>query len=519
MTPMNGMILIKAGYVVTNPLLREKGVIENGAVCIQGKRIMDVGPWVKIREQYPQAEIIGSDDTLVLPGFIDLHNHGQGVSTFSQGLTDNPLELWAVSWPRLIEKPFELSHWDSLVSASKQIRSGVTTTMPKRMDQPPRPLPEYEAEVDRVLAAYELSGMRVFFAIGTTDKASQFVYIDNDGFIAALPDEERAMALELSGPGNRITLEQYLSMMEGLCCRHLGNSRVNIALAITGPQWLSDAYLVPLVETAMRLGMPIHGPMLESPYQKMYAERMLGKTAFEHFGELGFLGTHTSFAHCVWVTERDIDILAKTGATVVHCPSSNLRFYDGISPVGAMLEKGIQVALAVDSEGMNDDDDTFLEMRLALLLHRLPGAGRSPDEWDLLSMATINGARALKMEQEIGTLDKGKLADVVLVRLERILKEYVHPSIHPVVSFVRRGRPIDIERVMVEGETLYEDGTFTRFNEEDAYGNLNRILRTMEWTPSLERAGRVSRLLPHIRAYYDKWHLKEQPFYLCNGRS
>ena len=260
---MGKITLIKAGYVVTNPVLREKGVIENGAVCVQDRRILDVGPWEELREKYRQAEIMGSDETLALPGFIDIHNHGQGVSTFSQGLMDKPLESWAVTWPRLIEKPFELSYWDALVSASKQIRSGVTTTMPKRMDQPPRPLPEYEAEVQNVLKAYDLSGMRVFFAIGTTDKASQFVYIDNDGFISSLPDEERGIAAELSKPKNRITVDQCVSLIEALHHRHLGNSRIHIALAITGPQWLSDAYLVPLIETAHRLGIPIHGPILE----------------------------------------------------------------------------------------------------------------------------------------------------------------------------------------------------------------------------------------------------------------
>ena len=154
-----------------------------------------------------------------------------------------------------------------------------------------------------------------------------------------------------------------------------------------------------------------------------------------------------------------------------------------------------------------------------MLLHRIPGPGKSPDEWDLLSMATINGARALKMEADIGALEKGKFADVTLIRLERIRKEYSHPSIHPVVLLVRRGRPIDIEQVMVEGETLYRDGKFVRFNEDDAYENLNHILRTIDWTSSMQRADRVSRLLPHIQAYYEKWNLKEEPFYLCNGKS
>jgi cytosine/adenosine deaminase-related metal-dependent hydrolase len=504
---------------VTNPALREKGVIENGAVCVQGKRIVDVGPFSRMRENYPEAGMTGSENCIALPGFIDLHNHAQGLSTFSQGLMDMPLESWAVSWPRILDKPFDLGYWDTLVSASKQIRSGVTTTMPKRMDQPPRPLPEYEVEVDQVLRAYDLSGMRVFFAIGTTDKASQFVYLDHDGFIAALPEEEKEIALELSRPQNRITLDQCLSVIEKLALRHRDSSRINVATAITGPQWLSDAYLVPLVETATRLGIPIHGPILESARQRMYAEKVLKKSVFEHFYDLGFLSPRTSFAHCVWVGKRDIEILADTGATVVHCPSSNLRFFNGISPVAAMLERGVNVALAVDSEGINEDDDTFQEMRLASLLHRIPGGTVSPDEWDLLAMATVHGATALNMQEEIGTLEKGKLADLVLIQTDRITREYFHPSIHPVTLLVRRGRPADIDRVIIEGKTVYANGQFTNFSWEEAYQNLKDALGKVDWTRSLERAGRVSRLLPHIKTYYARWRLEKEPFYLCNGRS
>jgi 5-methylthioadenosine/S-adenosylhomocysteine deaminase len=516
---MDEVKLIRAGYVVTNPALREKGVIENGAISVQNRRVVEVGPFAELVKKYPRASVIGSTGHIALPGFLDIHNHAQGSSKWSQGLADNLIEVWSPAWPRLIEKPAELAYWDTLVAASKQIRSGVTTTMPKLMDRPPRPLPEYKAEVDRVLHAYEISGMRVFFAIGNADKAMQFVYIGNEDFISSLPEEERRIAQELSRPRNRIALEECLSVIEELHQRHRGNSRIHVSVAITGPQWLSDAYLVPLVQTAGKLGIPIHGPILESPYQKMYALKALKRTVFAHFLERGFLGPQSSFAHCVWVTEEDIEILARTGATVVHCPSANLRSFDGIAPVAVMLERGVNVALAVDSSGINEDDDTFQEMRMALLLHRIPGPGKNPDEWDVLSMATINGAKAVMMQDDIGSIEKGKFADVVLIKMDRVTKEYSHPSIHPVVLVVRRGRPEDVDLVMVEGKTVYAGGKYSDFDAEEACKNLKEILQTADWTSSLKRAELVSKLLPHIRAYYHKWHVERDPFYLCNGKS
>ena len=124
----------------------------------------------------------------------------------------------------------------------------------------------------------------------------------------------------------------------------------------------------------------------------MYAEETLGCSVIEHLANHDLLDKSLSIAHGVWLSEQDMELLAAAGATIIHCPSSNLRFRGGIAPVGPMLAHGVNVALTVNSEGVNDDDDTFQEMRLAKLLHRIPGSSYVPDEWDILTMATVNGS-------------------------------------------------------------------------------------------------------------------------------
>ena len=257
--------LIQAKQIVTDPRLREKSLVE-GAIAVLDSTIEAIGPLEELRQRFPDAHLIGSDHHLALPGFIDAHNHGQGVTTFSQGLRDEKLEIWSILWPRLLNKSAEFSYLDSLVAAARQIRSGVTSTMPKRMDSPPLPLAEYWTEVKKIIEAYEISGIRLTFAVGTTDKASQFVYIDNKQFIESLPEEIQLAARQLSTPKNRITLEECLEqVIEELYLRYKDTDLINVAVAITGPQWLSDDFLLPLANKAKALNIPLHGPMIKSP--------------------------------------------------------------------------------------------------------------------------------------------------------------------------------------------------------------------------------------------------------------
>jgi cytosine/adenosine deaminase-related metal-dependent hydrolase len=515
---MESKHLIRAQKIIVDPRLREEGIKE-GAILVEGEQITKVGSYRKLKEKYPRFSELGSNHHLAFPGFIDAHNHGQGLTTFSQGLLDDKLELWSIKWPRLLAKPEELTYLDAFLSAARQIKSGVTSTMPKRMDAPPLPIDEYRIEVERFIQAYQDVGIRLTFALGTTDKSSRLVYYDQDGFLDSLPQKTRQAARFLLKPKDRITLDECLDLLQELYKKYAESDMTSVAVAITGPQWLSDDFLLPLVDKSRELKVPLHGPILETIHQRLYAEKTLGKTVIQHFDSHGLLNSRFSCAHGVWFTEKDMELFVEHGSTLIHCPSSNLRFHGGIAPVKKMLELGMNVSLAVDSEGINDDDDVFQEIRLASLLHNLPGPGHQPDSWDLLSMATVNGAKALGLDNKIGTLEPGKKADIVLIDLNDLYGSYLAPNVPIVTALLKRGKPASIDLVMVNGKPVYEDGSFLNFNLTEIYERLDQAMKKVDWESSIEKEAIKKEILPYVRNYYSRWMPEEiSPWYLCNSR-
>ena len=512
-------LLLQAKYIVTNPLLREEGLITDGAICVQDATITEVGHFETLRTKYPEAQLLGSNGHMAIPGFIDTHNHGQGLTTFSQGIQDDQLEPWVHYWPGRLPRPAEHVHLDTLVAIARQIRSGVTTSM--RHDTPSLPPEAYISEAEAIIKAYERAGLRFAYALGTTDQF-RLVYDDNDKFIQGLPTEVQSTARQLSKPGEKISVDECLTYLETLHGRYKDTSRINIMMGVIGPQWDSDEILTRFRDKSQELGTGMHGPLLETLYQKLYAHREFGHSAGKHFYRFGMLGPGYSCAHGVWLTEEDMEIFADTGATVIHCPSSNLRLHSGIAPVPLMLTKGVNVALGVDTCSINDNDDTFQEMRLAMMLSRQPVATSKTlkplDEWDVLAMATINGARAVLLADRIGSLEPGKEADITLVKLDRIMERYLHPSIGPVAALIYRGHPQDIDIVMVAGEVVFREGRVTGFNEAETQANLKTHI-PKDQPAERERDAMVAQVMPHIKKYYVDWPIPElDPIFFSNSR-
>jgi len=229
--------------------------------------------------------------------------------------------------------------------------------------------------------------------------------------------------------------------------------------------------------SAQRFGAGLHIHLQETVYQKMYGLRHFGKTPLAHLHDLGFLGPEVSCAHGVWLTEGDLELLADTATCVCHNPSSNLRLKSGVAPLNTMLDKGVVVALGIDEAGINDDNDILQEMRLAQKLHRVPGlASRSPSSHQMLHMATVNGAQATFFADQIGTLEVGKRADLLLVNLESITEPYLDPDIDIVDALLYRGRGLDVDTVLVDGEVLLRNRQFTKVDKAAVWAELKSQL-------------------------------------------
>ena len=273
------------------------------------------------------------------------------------------------------------------------------------------------------------------------------------------------------------------------------------------------------------MGSAVHMHLVESWYQKEFGIRTWGKTPVAHLADLGFLGPELSCAHSVWLTESDIELLAGSGTTVCHNPSSNLRLKNGIAPVNAMLSGGVNVAMGTDSTAINDDDDMLQEMRLASKLHRQPGLKRpAMDAHQALRLATANAARPTGFDGRIGALEPGRYADMVLLDWEAMTAPYFEgtddSSADAVNAVVYRGKSAHVDTVMINGEVVLRDGRSIKADEEAITSELReQLARPIEPETQATRQMAV-RLLPYIDRFYEDWAIPaDDPHYLYNGRS
>jgi cytosine/adenosine deaminase-related metal-dependent hydrolase len=249
--------------------------------------------------------------------------------------------------------------------------------------------------------------------------------------------------------------------------------------------------LVRIRDEAERWQTSIQTHLLETAHQRR-ASFKNGAGEVQRLAALGFLSPLLSCAHCVWVDDEDIDLLAGRGTTVVHNASSNLRLGSGLAPVSRMLERGVNVALGLDSNGLNDDGDMLQEMRLAANLQRGPGISSTwPTSRQILSMATRNGARALTLDQDVGVLEKGKKADLILLRLDVIEQPYVDPQHDAIDTLVYRAKAKHVDTVMIDGKLVMEQGNLLSIDKEAVVGELQSQLKaaryeSMAWLRELK---------------------------------
>ena len=488
-------------------------VVPQGAVFQRNGEIVEVGPADDLRARHSPDEEIGSTDHLVLPGLINAHHH-VGLSPFQLGTPDDALEPWITD---RIGKRGADPYLDTLWGAACMIEAGITSVMHNDTSVVgPQPL----EDAQRVLQAYEEAGMRVAFSVFYRER-NRLVYDDDEAFLTTLPDD-LATPLRDDLAASAMSSDTYLTLFRDLTEQYRGAGRVRILLAPGNVQWCSDDFLCRVKERAQQVGTGIHIHLLESPYQKSYGLRTWGLTPVQHLDQLGFLGPEVSCAHSVWLSDGDLEALARTGTTVCHNPSSNLRLRSGIAPVNRMRAAGVPLALGIDEATINDDQDLLQEMRLAAKLHREPGVG-SPalDSAQILHMATVAGARALGFGREIGVLAPGKRADVVLLDLRHIEEPHLDPAVDIVDALLYRGRGADVDTVLVDGQVLLRGGRLTTIDRAALVESLRADLGREDTPAERDRRPRWEALVPHVRAFYAGWDVGDPaagPHYRLNER-
>ena len=386
------------------------------------------------------------------------------------------------------------------------IESGITTVQHNHMAARLPPGVELYDAASEIVDAYEDSGMRVAFSLSTSDQ-NHLVYEDDDRFLSTLPTElaGKARAQIATRP---VQLEEYLSACGEMHARRQA-PRTNIFVSPHNVHWCSDEMLTAISDFARRHETGLHIHLQETIYQRMYGSRHWNGTPLSHLAELGVLGPEVSCAHGVWLSESDVGILGETGTAICTNPSSNLRLKSGIAPINRLLEDDVTVALGIDEAGINDDNDILQEMRMAQKIHREPGVDAPyPTSHEILELATPNGANVTFFDQ-VGTIEPGKRADLVLINLDRIEDPYLHPDTDIVDALVYRGKGLDVDTVMVDGEVLLRNGEFLRVNKSDVRARLQDSLARVLTDRETSRAALSEELLPYVNRWFSAWPLED----------
>ncbi|EDX84013.1 Amidohydrolase family [Synechococcus sp. PCC 7335] len=492
----------------------DQGVVTDGAVVVRGENISEIGNWRELRDRYPTALVLGSDHHAVLPGLINAHHHSNGVPNSLAGIEDDLLELWLYSRNA---KRSQDSKLRTLLSAAYLLRTGVTSVVD--VASIGGSVDASYQEMQSCLSAYEQAGIRVAFTPGA--KYDSFL-VHGEGqdadFLSTLPLKLQQKVKALTTLSQGLSSGDYLDIVSDTIKQYQEHPLIDVWFGPPGPQWVGDELLVKIVETANRLGTSVQTHVLESFYEKEMGPRFYGESVISHLDKLGVLSPQFSMAHGVWVNETDIEILARTGASISHNPSSNLRLRAGIAPLPALLSGGVTVGLGMDGTTLNDDEDMFTEMRLAMRLARSPQIQDSvPTYSDIFKVATQGGAKLFGKADSIGKLAPGYKADIVLVDCECMSWPWVAPEVDPMTVVMMRSRQSYVDTVLINGKIVLKDAQPTGF-DFSAVGE--ELAEQLKKTPdNTEYRVLAEAIRPYMVQWYSKWPIPElRPYTKTNSR-
>jgi 5-methylthioadenosine/S-adenosylhomocysteine deaminase len=428
---MTTSILIKGGAIIT---LDANDRIVTGDLLIRDGRIVSIGETTESAD-----EVIDARGAAVLPGFVQTHIHL--CQTLFRGAAD---DLPLIDWLKRRVWPLEAAHTPASVRASarlgiaEMIKGGTTSALTMETVN-------HTAEVFRVA---EESGFRATVGkcmMDTGDEVPAELFEQTDDSVR----ESLALIEEWHGRADGRIRACFAPRFAVSCTREL---------------------LEQVARLSRERGVLVHTHASENRTEIEMVERATGKRNIEYLSSLGLAAPHVALAHCVHLNDAELDILARTGTHVLHCPSSNLKLGSGLAAVVEMLARGISVSLGADGAPCNNRLDMFTEMRTAALLQKVAHGADALPARRVLRMATIDGARALGLEHETGTLETGKRADCIVVALDRL---HLTPRPDIVSALVYAAGASDVRSVVVDGRIVMRERELTTLSEREVIAEAN----------------------------------------------
>jgi len=441
-------LLVTHGVVIT--VDAERRIILDGAIAVDGGRIVEVGRTADVAPRFAARRTIDAGGGAVTPGFIECHTHvaqhlGRG-SIPDTWPEEREHDQWLPFWTNITPEEADRS---TMLACLEMVRNGTTTfcDLGGKFD------------VERKAAVVNAVGLRGILSELAWDQPPHEVVGTGDTDACLRRLERVVAALPLDGP----------------------DTRVWGGVGIPGMGSASDRLIVEAKALADRHGLVFYmHQSFGEPDTERYREHAGGRTATEYLASLGVLDDHLQLIHMIRTEVSEVALLAAAGTHVVHCPGASVRVGMGVSRVGhfpEMVEARVNVALGSDSGNYSDFYDIGRQMYLAATIHReARGVMPTIAAEDVVEMATINGARAIGAGDWLGSLEAGKQADLVIHRYDR--PEW-RPGVNPINSLVYSAQTVAVDTVIVGGETILAGGRFTRVDGERELAAIDAAARAL----------------------------------------
>lgn len=442
------LLLIKNGNVIVGA----DAQVQTVDLLIKDKIIIEIRANIdpsELKKNNENLTVIDASERLVSPGFIQTHLHL--CQTLFRGSADD-LEL--LDWLRLRVWPMEAAHNPASLAASARlsvaelIKSGTTTALTM----------ETVHHTDIVLETVEKTGFRAIIGKCMMDKGN--------GVPSRLSEKTKD------------SLNDSLDLMKSWNSK---SGRVRYCFAPRFAVSCTQELLETVSKIAQENNILIHTHASENRKEIEVVQSETGLRNVEYLQKVGLVGKNIALAHCIHVDEHEQEILAQTETKVLHCPSSNLKLGSGIAPITEMLERKVFVSIGADGAPCNNNLDIFKEMRLAALLQKMRYGSSALPAKTAFHLGTIAGAKALGLENEIGSIEVGKRADIIIVNLNQL---HCTPTPDLLSTLVYSANASDVETMIIDGEILMQNRKLQTLEEEEIIATSRK-----EYSELVKRAG------------------------------
>lgn len=414
--PIQADLLIHAKWIL--PVVPTGTVLEDHALAIRNKKIIAITASRDAESSISATTNIHLDSHALIPGLVNVHGHA--AMSLLRGIADDiPLKQWLeqVVWPM-----------ESKFVSAEFVRSGANLAIAEMISSGTTCFADMYFFPDQVASAALDANIRVQLASPVLDFPTIWAQ----------------------------DAEEYIYKATQLHDNYRNSELVHTAFGPHAPYTVSDQPLMKISTLAEELDVPIHMHVHETATEVEEAVQADGRRPLQRLAELGLLGPRLICVHATQLIDTEIELLAAHGASVAHCPASNLKLASGLCQVAKLLDAGVNVALGTDGCASNNDLDMFSEMRCAALLAKIVAADASAlPAAQALELATINAARALGLDTVIGSLETGKYADITAVNLDRL---NTMPLYNPVSQLVYAAQASQVSHVWCGGKLIFENG-------------------------------------------------------------